>query len=122
MPHFSCQFAQVILYVQDMDREVRFYRDILGFSIRYPKDKANYANEMWVELETGSTTLALHGGEDEPPDDKHELIFGVDDIETARQALLNAGIPMSEIHTLEDGAPIASGFDPAGHGFSIREG
>lgn len=120
MPGFNCQFSQIILYVRDMTSEVHFYRDLLGFPIQYPKETTDYAKEMWVEFNTGSCTLALHGGETEPPDDKHELIFTVDDINLARQALLDAGITMSEIRTLETGELIAAGFDPEGHGFSIK--
>jgi catechol 2,3-dioxygenase-like lactoylglutathione lyase family enzyme len=120
MPGFKCQFSQIILYVKDMAKEVHFYRDLLGLSIQYPKALSDYTAEMWVEFATGSCTLALHGGETERPDDKHELIFTVDDINIARQALLDAGITMSAIRPLETGDLIAAGFDPEGHGFSIR--
>ena len=120
MPGLNCQFSQIILYVEDMAKEVHFYRYLLGLSIQYPKSQTDYAAEMWVEFDTGSCTLALHGGETEPPDDKHELIFTVDDIETARQALMDAGITMSAIRPLETGHLIAAGYDPEGHGFSIK--
>jgi lactoylglutathione lyase len=41
--------------VSDMDRSVRFYRDILGLKLRFESPD-------WSEFDTGGTTLALHGG------------------------------------------------------------
>ncbi|MFN2305008.1 MAG: VOC family protein [Anaerolineales bacterium] len=111
---------QVILYVHDMAREVWFYRDILGLTIRYPQSLADYSREMWVELDTGACTLALHGGEHPAPDEVHEIVFPVNDISQARLAILNAGVKIDEIRPLEDGMPIAEGVDPAGHRFAIR--
>ncbi len=112
---------QIILYVKNMAEEVRFYRDVLGLSIRYPQDLADYSNQMWVELEVGDATLALHGGADENPQDDHEIVFTVEDIVEAREQIIEAGINMREIRSLEDGAPISEGKDPDGHRFAIRE-
>lgn len=111
---------QIILYVKDVQSEVRFYRDVLGLAVVYPQDTADFSQEMWVELDAGGLSLALHGGAQETPDDEHELIFTVADLESARLAIHNAGIEIGEIRILEDGKPIASGIDPAGHRFSIR--
>ena len=41
--------------VSSMDRSVLFYRDVLGFKLRFQSSE-------WTEFETGTTTLALHGG------------------------------------------------------------
>jgi lactoylglutathione lyase len=45
--------SQVIVYVSDMQRSVRFYRDQLGFPVQRESPE-------WTELHTGRTTLALH--------------------------------------------------------------
>ena len=119
MPSFSCQFSEVILYVRDMGRAVHFYHDLLGFPIRFPQGQSDLSQEMWVELETGNCPLALHGGSGEAPARQHELVFTVLDITAARDALVQAGVAMDPIRTLEDGAPIASGLDPEGHRFAI---
>ena len=112
--------VEIILYVQDMNSEVRFYRDVLGLPLKYPQGLENYADEMWVEFDLGTTTLALHGGADEAPDTLHDLVFWVENVARAREMIIAAGINMAEIRELEDGAPIAEGEDPAGHRFSIR--
>jgi len=42
-----------MIVVSDMNRSVTFYRDQLGFKLRFQ-------SEEWTEFETGDTTLALH--------------------------------------------------------------
>lgn len=111
---------QIILFVKDMARAVWFYRDVLGLQVSYPQESADYSNEMWVELDAGGCSLALHGGARDLPGSQHQLIFKVNDLEAARQELLTAGVEISEIRLLEDGLPVASGVDPEGHHFSIR--
>ena len=43
----------VMVRVSDMRRSVAFYRDTLGFRVKFE-------SPAWSELETGATTLALH--------------------------------------------------------------
>ena len=119
-PLVSSHQMEIILYVQDMNSEVHFYRDVLGLSIKFPPGLEDYADEMWVAFDLGETTLALHGGSDETPDTLHELVFRVDNVTRAREMIIAAGTRMGEIRDLEDGSPIAEGQDPAGHRFSIR--
>jgi lactoylglutathione lyase len=44
-----------MVMVSDMDRSVKFYRDMLGLKLRFQSPD-------WSEFDMGSTTLALHGG------------------------------------------------------------
>ena len=110
----------MILYVHDMASEVHFYRDVLGLCLGYPPDVSDFDGEMWVEFEIGDTILALHGGAGARPDALHEVVFWVADIAQARQAVVSAGYQIGEIRTLEDGALIAEGLDPAGHRYALR--
>jgi len=117
----QASMMQIILFVRDMDRQVYFYRDVLGLEVVYPQAPLeDYSSEMWVEFDAGGSSLALHGGAEKQPEDSHEVIFKVDDLVHARQEILNAGIQIAEIRLLEDGAPIAEGVDPDGHRFAIR--
>ncbi len=111
---------QIILFVQNMNSEVRFYRDVLGLPLRYPQGLDDFASEMWVEFEMGDTLLALHGGAEEKPDDLHQIVFTVDNVAQSREMIINAGIEMGSMRTLEDDSLSASGFTPNGHRFSIR--
>lgn len=116
----SGPLMEIILFVQEMESEVQFYRDLLGLRIRFPQNLQDYSKEMWVEFETGDCILALHGGARQKPDKVHSIVFTVDNIEQARETILNAGIEISDIRPLEDGSKVAEGLDPAGHPFSIR--
>ena len=49
------QVDYVMIVVSDMTRSVAFYRDLLGLAIKFETNE-------WTEFQTGSTTLALHGG------------------------------------------------------------
>lgn len=120
MVSVNAKFFQVILYVQDMESEVRFYRDVLGLTLQFPKGLQDYSDQMWVEFDAQPGILALHAGVNETPDDTHEIVFLVEDINRARDAIIAAGIKIDPVRILEDGAPIAEGRDPAGHRFAIR--
>lgn len=111
---------EIILYVKNMNAEVRFYRDVLGLQLRYPKGLEDYSDEMWVEFSVGNSTLALHGGAGSEPQDDHEIVFMVDNVAQAREMIIESGIEMGEIRPLENGSPISEGRDPDGHRFSIR--
>ena len=54
--------CEVILYVEDMHAQVRFYRDVLGLRHHHPQGIDDFSGEYWVTFDTGSCTLALHGG------------------------------------------------------------
>lgn len=82
--------SYVIVYVQDTKKSVPFYRDILGMTVKSEEDG-------WVELDTGSTTLALHGMK---PGQKHPgkvegqpiVVFTVDNVHEAREELVKKGV------------------------------
>ncbi|HEX8069362.1 MAG TPA: VOC family protein [Pyrinomonadaceae bacterium] len=49
------QLDYAMVVVSDMARAVAFYRDKLGLKLRFETPD-------WTEFETGTTTIALHGG------------------------------------------------------------
>ena len=49
------QVDYVMVAVSNMPRSVRFYRDTLGLPLKFESPE-------WAEFQTGTTTLALHGG------------------------------------------------------------
>jgi len=44
-----------VITVSDMSRSVKFYRDVLGLTLKFE-------SKDWSEFITGPTTIALHGG------------------------------------------------------------
>jgi predicted enzyme related to lactoylglutathione lyase len=115
------EIMEVILYVEDMNRQVSFYRDKFGFEIRNPAGLDDYSNEFWVELDTGGCSLALHaGGKRRFGVDAPKFVFRVDDILAARQLLLDQEVEMGEIRSAAPGIWVCDGVDPEGNKFSIE--
>ncbi len=68
------QFKYAIKFVADMDKAVKFYRDVVGLTLKFE-------SPGWSEFVTGETTLALHPASDKNPAGKVELGFTVADVE-----------------------------------------
>lgn len=112
---------EIIIYVQDMDRAVRFYRVSLGLQVKFPTGLSDYTEQMWVTFDTGACTLALHGGGGGRPGQyTSEIVFAVQDIQKVRAALVENGVEMGEVRPLEGGGAVCSGQDPDGHPFAIE--
>lgn len=111
---------RIILYVQDMDLMVRFYRDIIGLAVQSPAGLSDYSNEYWVAFETGGCILVLHGGgKKRLAQDTPKLNFLVDDIEATRQTLMDHGVAMGELFSPVPGTRVSNGVDPEGFPFSL---
>ncbi|MGH2627020.1 MAG: VOC family protein [Anaerolineales bacterium] len=116
------RLSEVILYVEDMGRQVGFYRDVLGLPVRFPVGKSDLAAEGWVTLGEGDCVLALHaGGKRRLGQDTPKLAFQVHDIHAARAALLGRGVALGEIRNPAPGVWVCDGVDPEGHPFSIDQ-
>ena len=115
------EIMEVILYVEDMDSQVSFYRDKLGLPVKFPKETTNYGKEIWVELDSGPCTLTLHtGGKRRFGPDAPKIVFRVGDILAARQELTDQEVEMGEIRSAAPGVWVSDGVDPEGNRFSIR--
>jgi hypothetical protein len=108
-----------IVYVEDMQKMVISYRDVLQPPLNYPH-KADYSNEFWVEFQAGSITIALHaGGKSGKKPSAPKIVFEVDDIEAERSRLLAAGVDIRSIENVAPSVRSADGFDIEGNYFSI---
>lgn len=113
--------SYLILYVSDTAKSVAFYRDTLGLKVKME-------SPGWAELETGATTLALHGVE---PGHKIKLtehspitVFGVECVQTAYEALKAKGIKFEKEPQIvcEEGDKVGKSADfkdPDGNAISI---
>lgn len=115
------QLGEIILYVEDMQKAVAFYRGVLGLEVIEPAGEFDSSEPYWVLFDTGACKLALHGGgrrrigEDSP-----KFVFLVDDIRKARAALLDAGVPIGDLRSPAPGVEVTDCRDPEGHVFSIE--
>jgi predicted enzyme related to lactoylglutathione lyase len=115
------EIMEVILYVEDMNGQVSFYKDKFGFEIKNPTGLDDYSSEFWVELDTGNCSLALHaGGKRRFGADAPKFVFRVEDILAARQLLLDQEVEMGEIRSAAPGIWVCDGVDPEGNKFSIE--
>ena len=115
------RLMEVIVYAKDMDAQVRFYRDVLGFEVTYPAGKDDYSEEFWVTLDTGACVLALHGGGTQDfGDNAPKFVFEVEDIQAAHQMLQEAGVKINEVREAAPGVQVADAWDPEGNAFSIE--
>jgi len=115
------ELMEVILYVEDMQKQVAYYRDVLNFDVSYPAGLVDYSDQPWVTLQTGACTLALHGGGQRRfGSDAPKIVFQVEDVEAARQYLIDSGITMGEVRSAAPGVTVCDGTDPEGNQFSIE--
>lgn len=91
----------IVIYVTDMKRSIRFYRDGLGFALQNE-------SPAWSELSAGGITLALHITEN--PGEEHDFMSAgrvdmqvtVADLDVTRERLLAHGYEINEPMLMED--------------------
>jgi predicted enzyme related to lactoylglutathione lyase len=118
---FTQGLIEIILYVQDMAAMVGFYRNVLGLAVQHPQDATDVSQQHWVTFATGACTLALHSGGQEPPAaNAPEIVFLVEDVQAARQQLVDRGVAMGEVVAAAPGILVCGGRDPEGHRFAVE--
>lgn len=111
---------EVILYVSDMNRAVRFYQDVLGIAVVAPQHE-DYGDDFWVVLGTGDCKLCLHGGgAQNRGDDAPKIVFHVDDIHASRERVVSKGIEVQPVFSPADGVLVCNSADPDGNRFSLE--
>jgi lactoylglutathione lyase len=109
------KLSYAIQYVADMDRAVRFYRDVLGLRLRFE-------SSGWSEFSTGETSLALHPASSKNPAGSVELGFTVGNLETFYQEMSAKGVRFSLPPTKQDFAgTLAQFLDSEGGRSSVAE-
>lgn len=113
--------VQVILYVDNMNLMLEFYRDKLGFEIEVPAGLEDYSAETFVILDAGTVKLALNsGGHGNIGEDAPMIVFGVTDIDTVRATLVERGVALEEIFDAGAGIRACQGRDPEGNPISLE--
>ena len=107
------QLSYVIKFVADMDKAVKFHRDVLSLKLKFE-------SPGWSEFETGETTLALHPASDKNPAGKVELGFTVSDVEAFYREMTGKGVLFSMPPKKQDfGSVLAQFVDSEGAYWSV---
>lgn len=105
----------VIKFVDDMDRAVKFYRDVLGLPLKFQ-------SPGWSEFVTGETALGLHPASQKNPAGSVELGFNVTNLEKFHQDMTAKGVQFSMPPTKQDfGGVLAQFVDSEGGRCSVGE-
>ena len=110
--------------VQDMDRAVRFYRDVLGLTVLA-------TNPYWTSLDVGGQRFGLHWSEGGPippvPRDDHgahagaTVTFKVADVAAAHAKLTAAGVKFLSGVTKNPWGTLAVFEDPDGNVLKLMQ-
>lgn len=109
----NLKLSHVIEFVDDMNRAVKFYRDIVGLPLKFESPE-------WSEFATGDTTLALH-----PTNGRHaagaiQLGFTVADIAKFHGEMSAQGVKFTMPPTKQDyGNTLAQFVDSEGGRCSV---
>lgn len=117
----------VMVMVSDMKRSVEFYRDKLGVPLKF-------GSSDWTEFQTGTSTLALHGGgipqpriQRRAPGKSHagtcSIGFTVQDLQKTYNHLQSRGVKfvLSPTVRKDEGIELAVCLDPDGLSISFVE-
>jgi catechol 2,3-dioxygenase-like lactoylglutathione lyase family enzyme len=106
------RLTYVIAFVDDMDRAIAFYRDVLGLALRF-------ASPGWAELETGETTLALHPASAEKPAGTVQIGLGVPDLDAFHREATAKGVVFTAAPERVHGRSVARLRDSEGSEVSV---
>jgi catechol 2,3-dioxygenase-like lactoylglutathione lyase family enzyme len=106
----------IMLGVKNLERAVAFYRDTLGLPLRFAAGELAFFGAGAVTLAIRSFSDLGAGGDER----RTELVFHVDDIESAYESLKARGVRFAREPRIVTGDQLAADFrDPDGHVLSI---
>ncbi|MGH2740406.1 MAG: VOC family protein [Actinomycetota bacterium] len=108
----------VYYWVSDMDRAVKFYRDIVGFRL------IRQDGRSWAEFDSGEVRFALHGAIDgrQAEPGGATAVFRVQDLDATRSSLEANGVAFEQhVGEVEGYARFATFLDPDGNQVQIIE-
>ena len=98
--------------VKDKDAALKWYQEILGLK-QIPK-MVNSDHLYWLQLPSGAMVHIIENV-DAPAAPSHHTAFDVDDLDAARDAVMGAGVDVTEIQTRNDGQRACYLNDPDGN-------
>ena len=117
------RLSYAIVFVSDMDRSVKFYRDVVGLPLKFQ-------SPGWTEFATPGATLALHKAEapNTHPDDPHKIAaarcrpgLSVPSLDDFHKRMVDQNVTVIQPPTSTFGVRLAQYADPDGLGISVSE-
>ncbi len=108
----------IALSVKDRHASAKWYEDMLGFQTTYHADEAG-----WSELQTKTAGVTIGLGEQTQPTPGNCVpVFGVADLDTARQKLEQAKVKFDGATDVVEGmVKTATFYDPDGNALMLAE-
>jgi len=98
----------IIEFVADMDRTVKFYRDVVGLTLKFESPE-------WSEFATGETSLALHPASEKNRAGTYDVGFTVKDLQESYRQMQTRGVKFLMPPTKQDfGGSLAQFLDTEG--------
>jgi predicted enzyme related to lactoylglutathione lyase len=112
----SPKLSYIIEFVSDMDRAIKFYRDVIGLPLKFQSPE-------WSEFATGEITLALHPASAKNPAGGLEMGFSVPDLQQFQTEMTSKGVRFSMPPAKQDfGGMLAQFVDSEGTHISVSGG
>ena len=112
-PDSSLKMTYVIKFVDDMNRAVKFYRDVVGLPMKFE-------SPGWSEFATGETTLGLHPASEKNAAGTVELGFTAGDLQKFHREMTGRGVQFTMPPTKQDyGNTLAQFVDSEGGRCSV---
>ena len=109
----AAKLSHIIEFVADMERAVKFYRDVVGLPLKFE-------SPGWSEFATGNVTLALHPASEKNPAGKLEMGFTVPDLHQFHAEMRSKGVKFSMPPSKQEfGGTLAQFVDSEGAHISV---
>jgi predicted enzyme related to lactoylglutathione lyase len=109
----TVRLSYIIEFVADMDRAIKFYRDVIGLPLKFQ-------SPGWSEFATGEITLALHPASEKNPAGRLEMGFNVPDLQQFHTELTGNGVQFTMPPARQDfGGMLAQFVDSEGAHVSV---
>jgi len=111
--NMAAKLSHIIEFVADMDRAVKFYRDVIGLPLKFQSPE-------WSEFATGAVTLALHPASEKNPAGKLEMGLNVPNLQEFHAEMQGKGVHFSMPPSKQDfGGMLAQFADSEGASISV---
>jgi catechol 2,3-dioxygenase-like lactoylglutathione lyase family enzyme len=112
MPKLIGKLNSIVLAVKNMDKSLKFYRDVLGM-------KVEEKSAEWSELKAGNFYIGLYRGKPDRPSGGMLPVFEVQDIQKTARELKKRKVKFVDDPYEEDFGFLAIFQDPDGYCYEL---